>query len=105
MQHIHLTVQSANGHDSFDVEFTDYIDTNDQRAQMVEPFLAAYKTAYYGPDAESDATVLTDLLANLMHLADRIPERDDEPELLGADSAIDRARFHHQIEINEREEA
>lgn len=86
------------------VTFDDSVDSNDDRAEMVRPFVDAYRKAYYYRPGEPEDMIIGDMIANLMHLADRTPH-DDEPAsedpIFGADRALDEARCHYDAEVEE----
>ena len=82
---------------------TGYVETNEDRAAMVRPFVMAYRQAFFGPSHENEpmAKILGDLIANLLHLADRTPDEDDPTEMTGSERVLNRADFHYTAEVDE----
>jgi hypothetical protein len=75
------------------------IETNEDRAAMVRPFMEAFGRAYSGGSSEPDETVLSDMIGDLLHLADRIEDEEGGP--CTADYILERARYHYDAEVDE----
>lgn len=75
---------------------------NDDRADMVRPLVQTYHDAYYHhPAGEPLATVIGDLIGDLLHLYERLDDDqlDDPPQ--SPEAMLQRALDHY---IHERDE-
>ena len=76
------------------------VDTNDWRADSVRPLLRVFRKQYALGEPKSQT--LVDLIANLMHLADRVDNSADEPTSPSAFTILDLARTCYNIEVAEQ---
>lgn len=78
--------------------------TNTDRAQRAQAALDTYRaksaTRDDGWDGRSDREALTDLLTDLMHLADQQAESDDE-DAEGAERVVSTAQLNYESEKDE----
>ena len=76
-------------------------DTNDWRADTVRPLLRAFRKQYALGEPESQT--LTDLITNLLHLADRIGNWSNEPTSPPALEILELARTCYLTEFDMEE--
>lgn len=76
--------------------------TNDHRAEMVRPLVQAFHDAYYfHKDGEPLATVIGDMIADMLHLADRLDSDQFDLAPASAEAILDHAENHYTYEIEE----
>lgn len=76
--------------------------TNDDRAEMVRPLVQAFHDAYYWhPAGEPLATVIADIIGDLLHLVDRLDADQFEGSPPDANAVWEQGRNHYDYEIEE----
>jgi hypothetical protein len=86
---------------------TDYTETNRRRADRVREFVESYRAEWEG-GSESLVTAIADIVADLAHYVDHLPEEEwDDPYVPpNGDTVVERGLWHYHEEVDfEREDA
>lgn len=76
--------------------------TNDDRAEMVRPLVQAFHDAYYHhPAGEPWATVISDMIADLLHLVDRLDADQWDSVDPDTSAVLAQAEGHYEYECAE----